>query len=72
MFPVSVDFPESTWPMKTKFAFYLLKFLKSVYLSTCQSFLAINSAVVVLGSYFLIIYYYFGFYYRLFGYYLGC
>ena len=59
--PVKVDFPESTWPIKTRLAFSLWKFFKSVNLSIGQSLFAFNSAVVILGSSFRMITYSFGF-----------
>lgn len=69
MFPVRVDFPESTCPMKIRLADSRWKVSRLAYLLGSQV-LAFNSAAVIVGSSFLITSSYFGFYY--FGLGLGC
>lgn len=66
IFPVKVDFPESTCPMKIKLADY--KWNESIFEYLFgYHYLALSSFAVIVGSSFLIITYYF--YY--FGFYLG-
>lgn len=62
MLPVSVDLPESTWPMKIKFADSRWKASMLAYLFTSH-YLALNYAAVTVGSSFrTTTYSYFGYF----------